>query len=91
VVEVIWQNGRIATAHKRFDGIRVQVAPVWTPRVYLLPWIHSSSKTSNPICISVGLAVCAQLTTESRYILHNGPTLLPLKLSIPLGGIWTSI
>jgi len=30
VVKVIWQKGRIAAAHGRFDGIR-QVAPVCTP------------------------------------------------------------
>jgi len=60
-------TGRIAAAHGRFSGIR-QVSPVCNPpnTCFLGP-----TRVQILNGISIGSAVFAQLTAESRYILQR--------------------
>jgi len=70
---------RIAAAHGRFSGIH-QVATVCIPSntCFLGP-----TRVQIPNGISIGSAVFAQLTAESRYILQRAA----LKLPLPKGDL----
>jgi len=73
--------GRMAAAHGRFSGIR-HVAPVCTaPNTCFLEPI----RVQIPNDISIGSAVFAQLTAESRYTLQRAAPLL-LKIAPSHGG-----
>ena len=75
-------TGRIATAHGRFNGIH-HVAPLCTvPNTCFL----GAAQIQIPNGISIGSAVCAQLTAESRYTLQQAAP-FPLKIASSHGGI----
>ena len=83
VVKVIWQKGRIAAAHGRFNGIR-QLAPVCTPPNACFPgptWVL------NPNGISIGSAVfaCTAHRWVSPYFTMCCPS--PSKLPILMGDL----
>jgi len=82
MVKLIWQKGRIAATHWRFNRIR-QVAPMCT--CFLGPiWVHV------PNGISIGSAVFAWRTTENPFT--TGRPSPPQNCSFNSHkGIWTPI
>ena len=77
---------RIVAAHGRFSDIR-QVALVCTPP-NRPTWFLGPTRVQIPNAISIGSAVFAHLTTESRYTLQWTAPSLPQNCLFPWG-IWT--
>jgi len=77
VVKAIWQEGRIAAAHGRYNGIR-QVAPLCTP---FKTCFLKSTRVHNPNGILIGSAIFAQFMAECR---RASPKFAPSR-----GAIWT--
>jgi len=59
---------------------------LWTPIQHMIPTAHSMIQADNPNGISIGLAVFAQMTAESPYIVYNGTPLPPFKIAPSHGG-----
>ena len=79
MVKVITEKGRNGAAHVQFNHIR-QVAPMCT-------CFSETTQVHTPNSISIGSAVFAQLTAQSRYSLQwAAPSPLPLKITPSYGG-----
>ena len=75
-------TGRIAAAHRRFNGIR-QVAPVCTsPNACFL----GPARVQIPNGISIGSPFLHSSRAESRYTLQWAP-FSPLKIALPKGDL----
>jgi len=78
VVKEIWQIGRIAAAHGRFNGIRQFNTP---PSTRFL----GSTRILNPNGISIGSTVFAHLTAKNPYTLERAP--FSSKTALPMGDL----
>jgi len=77
---VIWQKGRIATAHGRFNHVR-QVAPMAPPIQCMLPWTHRSPHPKRNV--DRFSHFCTVHCRQSLYLIMGRP--FPLKIALCRG------